>query len=263
MQPDWQDDAAYEYTKTLDLEGWAWEFLRRNPEYKADWAEFLKKKSELEKVYGKITSWKTKGLEAEPKAWHYDPPKKLGESNAAWRMRCITSDLDPVRSTIMVGPAKKWGLRQYYDPAKHAVSESRFLPSMQVRVWSHVSDVEAPIVSAGRGDFAYIEIDLRKGINEQLSHAKSRVTALQKKLIQADVLKVARDITKPQIKKFSSYLRILDAYASIPKPPVKAIAKMLFPKKANEPGAYDGNKAVHEMHKQARQWCDSGYRRLI
>ncbi len=263
MPPDWQDAAAYKYTEKLDLAGWAWEFLRRNPEYKADWAEFLKKKAQLEKTYGKITSWKTKALEAEPKAWHYDPPKKPGESDAVWSMRCIAEGVDLGRSSIMIGPAKKWGLRQFYDPDLTVGGELRFLPGINVRIWSHVSDVEAPIVSAGRGDFAYIEIDLRKGINEQLSHAKSRVTALQKKLIQADVLKVARDITKPQIKKFSSYLRILDAYASIPRPPVKAIAKMIFPKKTNEPGAYDGNKAVHEMHKQARQWCDSGYRRLI
>lgn len=263
MQSDWQNDAAYKYTKKLDWAGWAWEFLRRNPEYKADWAEFIKKKAELEKVYGKIASWKTKALEAEPKAWHYDPPKMPGESDAVWKMRCIGEGFEPVRSSIVIGPAKKWGLRQFYDPDIATDGEFRFLPGVQVRIWYHVSDVEAPIIPAKRGEFAYVEIDLSKRIAEQLSQANKQMAVLQQKLVQADALKVGRNLTKAQTKKFVTYLRILDAYASASKPPVKAIAKSLFPKKSNESGAYDGNKAVHEVHKQARQWRDHGYRRLI
>ncbi len=33
----WRKDTDYEFTKDLDLNGWAWEFLRRNPEYRNDW----------------------------------------------------------------------------------------------------------------------------------------------------------------------------------------------------------------------------------
>jgi hypothetical protein len=33
----WRRDTDYEFTKDLDLNGWAWEFLRRNPEYRNDW----------------------------------------------------------------------------------------------------------------------------------------------------------------------------------------------------------------------------------
>src|SRR5579872_2941971 len=35
LRPDWYDPARYDYTKTLSREGWAWEFLRRNPTYRA------------------------------------------------------------------------------------------------------------------------------------------------------------------------------------------------------------------------------------
>jgi hypothetical protein len=31
--------AAYRYMTELDLSGWAWEFLRRNPDYRADAAK--------------------------------------------------------------------------------------------------------------------------------------------------------------------------------------------------------------------------------
>ena len=45
---DWRNKAVYDYTNDLDLNGWAWEFLRRNPEYRKDW------KKELNQILHKI-----------------------------------------------------------------------------------------------------------------------------------------------------------------------------------------------------------------
>ena len=36
---DWRDPATYSYTRDLPPEGWAWEFLRRNPKYRSSWSE--------------------------------------------------------------------------------------------------------------------------------------------------------------------------------------------------------------------------------
>lgn len=36
--PDWRDASSYAYTQALSPEGWAWEFLRRNSEYRAAWS---------------------------------------------------------------------------------------------------------------------------------------------------------------------------------------------------------------------------------
>lgn len=33
-QPDWRNENAYAYTARLTRRGWAWEFLRRNPEFR-------------------------------------------------------------------------------------------------------------------------------------------------------------------------------------------------------------------------------------
>ncbi|HQT72602.1 MAG TPA: DUF6499 domain-containing protein [Acidiphilium sp.] len=33
---DWRSKAAYQYAEALDPSGLAWEFLRRNPDYQAD-----------------------------------------------------------------------------------------------------------------------------------------------------------------------------------------------------------------------------------
>lgn len=35
-RPDWRDAESYAYTRHLTPEGWAWEFLRRNPKYRAE-----------------------------------------------------------------------------------------------------------------------------------------------------------------------------------------------------------------------------------
>ena len=37
--PDWRDPASYDYTRDLTREGWAWEFLRRNPNYRKSWRD--------------------------------------------------------------------------------------------------------------------------------------------------------------------------------------------------------------------------------
>lgn len=39
--PDWQDNRAYDYTEHLTRLGWAWEFLRRNPDFQRDLATVL------------------------------------------------------------------------------------------------------------------------------------------------------------------------------------------------------------------------------
>ncbi len=35
---DWRSPSAYDYTRDLNSVGVAWEFLRRNPDYRADYA---------------------------------------------------------------------------------------------------------------------------------------------------------------------------------------------------------------------------------
>ena len=37
---DWTDPRDYAFTADLDPRQWAWEFLRRNPDYQAEWQAF-------------------------------------------------------------------------------------------------------------------------------------------------------------------------------------------------------------------------------
>lgn len=41
--PDWKDETAYPDPETTSLQQWAWEFLRRNPEYQKDFLAWKEK----------------------------------------------------------------------------------------------------------------------------------------------------------------------------------------------------------------------------
>ena len=45
---DWRKAADYSFPKKFPPSRWAWEFLRRNPDYRKDWEEALSRLSELE-----------------------------------------------------------------------------------------------------------------------------------------------------------------------------------------------------------------------
>lgn len=44
---DWRNPEDYAHTRTLSLHDWAWEFLRRNPEYRSDWLELSQEQPRL------------------------------------------------------------------------------------------------------------------------------------------------------------------------------------------------------------------------
>ena len=41
IKRDWRNPQDYEFTKQLTKDGWAWEFLRRNPKYIDEWKKTL------------------------------------------------------------------------------------------------------------------------------------------------------------------------------------------------------------------------------
>ena len=49
---DWRRTEDYQFTQEIKLDLWAWEFLRRNPEYIKDWHWFDQTWQALEKDYG-------------------------------------------------------------------------------------------------------------------------------------------------------------------------------------------------------------------
>ena len=56
--PDWRSPAAYAYLTDLDLAGFAWEFLRRNPDYRRNFRSVVgKPRSHTKLAQRSMTRW--------------------------------------------------------------------------------------------------------------------------------------------------------------------------------------------------------------
>ena len=99
----------------LDIGQWAWEFLRRNPEYLADYREFIAVWQALEQDYGAAPErdffhWKQDPRASRP-AW--DPSRSTGAV-------CATDDEEQQLIECWMGT--KWGFYQFpQDPARPAL----------------------------------------------------------------------------------------------------------------------------------------------
>lgn len=99
----------------LDIGQWAWEFLRRNPEYRTDYREFIAIWQSLEADYGApperdFFRWQ-QDARASRSAW--DPSLSTGAA-------CTTDDED--RQMIECWMGAKWGFYQFpQDPALSAL----------------------------------------------------------------------------------------------------------------------------------------------
>lgn len=142
--PDWRDEAAYPDSKTTSPTRWAWEFLRRNPGYRKDWARYIERATEaagkdpalrdLVEAMQDATAdaWKvfrekySRPGKAGPGEWcdlalkledaeamfEYAPPRLPGESKREHVKRCGRVTCVP----LAVALARKWGLEGIEPP---------------------------------------------------------------------------------------------------------------------------------------------------
>ena len=56
-QPDWRNRSHYDYTASLSRQGWAWEFLRRNPDYRQDFDRMMREHPNNERDAALLHRW--------------------------------------------------------------------------------------------------------------------------------------------------------------------------------------------------------------
>jgi hypothetical protein len=159
--PNWKDEAAYPITKDTKPTRWAWEFLRRNKSYQADWQTFadavLAKAREHPETL-KYAAWR---ISPTSEAWEafkaqfetekekgdaitqhcatifygrdarllmFDPPIAEGESMAAYRRRVSKYTSYPLERYL----GSKWGLESIKNPG---IAVQRTFPGLQFK-WS-------------------------------------------------------------------------------------------------------------------------------
>lgn len=183
--PNWKNKIEYDFTTSLDRRGWAWEFLRRNEDYKSDFLASL-----LPKTY-------------------YLPPKTASESETQWQHRVIEQDLMPEKLAASVYFARKWGIRGVLcDPNGHSKPEFTVkfpsIPSWdQLPAYFDEFDGGARELQPG---IALVLFDLTAPLTQQFTAAQHMLAQQQDGL--------SKQTKKSVLNKYGLYLRLLDASAA-------------------------------------------------
>jgi hypothetical protein len=114
--PDWRDEKKYE-DHASDRDEWAWEYLRRNPEYQADYAKWEELPDTDIAEDGRVVWSPKKSLSAGdwvPMAFCHGPEPALSRAENAGDYYARTG----VRpDTLYVHVCRKWGISDPVDPA--------------------------------------------------------------------------------------------------------------------------------------------------
>lgn len=242
-KPNWKNAADYAYTKKLDAAGWAWEFLRRNKKYRKDYQAL---------VSGAYTTVSC------------EPPKKAGETDKQWVVRCIQEDVEPNELSPELTLARKWGLKwSLRDPLFNAIELKtggkpvEFDPGVVAhfpRIWDELLNVptveEEGGVTVVRRDRLVAVLDLTGPMTPQLANLRNAFQSA-KASMTADGTKQGMT-SKPKQTAFLQGIRALDALDKKESP--HKIGKVLF-----EGDAADLNVKIADCIKSATKNRDSGY----
>lgn len=248
---DWQKIGDYNYTKNLGREGWAWEFLRRNPDYIDDYKTYRQTFFELESKYGPWNSADKEAWRKDPKSHFFVPGKNDGESITQWRERCYASGCEPKIYCLESWHAKKWQLARMYSPECPYSPQIQFTdPWPKIISYDSLDDYfytpDEPHAPAQQvPEKCLLGFDLTLPIGRQLKEAKTILTKAQKCLQENKSIPSTK--TKEHSALWDTYLRILDAKKTGTGASDIEIAKKLFP---NDIGA-DPKGKVKDTYKQA------------
>lgn len=172
---DWRDPAKYEFPDAQDLRRWAWEFMRRNPDYRHDHESAR---------HGQTAIFvETSG---------FGLPAGTGLNFK----QCVASFY-----------GARWGQAPtIQDPACDAVPDFRVFPlelgAESVGAFFQVSRPSGGLIQ--HPHFLTIAIDLRGPASTQLAEIRELIKRRQKGI-------PVRKPTQPAIKEWKLYLRVLDA----------------------------------------------------
>lgn len=154
---------AYSYCTGLTRDQWAWEFLRRNPDYRRDYQAFIAIWRALEADYGAPPNRDFSRWKRDPRA--YGPLPGEAELAAPSGELCVGDD-DRVMLECWMGA--KWGFHKFpLDPARSA-------PAPDELSWRPPPQPDAPADAPYRLDLTF---DLSLPLPPQLEAAKFRLVS--------------------------------------------------------------------------------------
>jgi hypothetical protein len=271
---DWKDENSY--PKELPLEGWAWEFLRRNKEYRQDYADWLALESHQATASSAsflLSYAEVRKREEDRKITKYDPPRGEDESFDDWEQRCRSEGRIPRTFTLTEWIQYRWRLARPANPdLAWDGADVRFLPpEFPARVGpddfenyfeEHFDNgVEVAMsYTVPKDGSVVIAFDVKRPLPPQLTAAEKMLKKLAQELSQVHP-KAKKQVTNREAANYRNQLRVLDALAA--GATLKEIAACLFPEDLDKFDPLHGEKHVQDVKESAQKMVDGGYRRLL
>lgn len=201
MSRNWQDPADYAFTQGLNGAQWAWEFLRRNPDYQREYAAFRSTWDELETAYGHpphrdFTAWKQ-----DPRAY------AIADDGGGSDCRV---DRDKVLIECHLGA--RWGF--YKFPVDPSVDDPVGEGLLTWRPLPQGVELVGPEDQVWLGDDSSrvaLGFDLSQSLRDQLEDARRLLAVLRRQRLKQGLMR-PRTVTDC-CEDWTLYLRLLDADA--------------------------------------------------
>lgn len=203
--PNWQNEEDYSFCDDLDGEGWAWEFLRRNPDYQDEYDQAFEQEKRDQRRLGKLKFPITSEIQHQ---LVYHPQRLEDESYKAWQERCRELLVTPRVLTLLQAVAKTWNLSAAVHPSEvTAAFDSPFDPTPAIDQLDSFFDIEngKRVVKDGYAPMVFrLDLPLKRQL--EVAHV----------MLQAQILfELDEDFNVPnnplQRDKWKNYVRLLDA----------------------------------------------------
>ncbi len=235
---DWRLEADYAYCQQLDLSGWAWQFLRRNPAYQADYTEFINLWRQLEDAYGAPPKRDFFKWNQDPRAWR--PEAEI----TACSSEICPGENDQVLIECWMGA--KWGFRKFPIDPDILLPDSPSWRDFPIQVEAIESGSFTP-----SPDKLALNFDLALPLPAQLEAAKHRLIVASNR--RARTGELAPRNLREGAAIWLAQLRILDALA----------AGEALPQIAQALDLRVAEQEVEVLTEAAIAIRDGGYRRLL
>jgi hypothetical protein len=190
---------AYTHCAALTRDQWAWEFLRRNPDYQHDYQAFITVWRALEADYGAPPQRDFSRWKQDPRA--YGPLPGAAELAAPGSELCTVDD-DRVLLECWMGA--KWGFHKFpLDP-------ERIAPAPDELSWRPPPQPDTPAEPPWRLDLTF---DLSLPLPPQLEAAKFRLVSRAAELRRQG--RAAPKTVANQRARWTGMLRLLDGAAVV------------------------------------------------
>jgi hypothetical protein len=252
--PNWRDESLYPQQENTTITQWAWEFLRRNPNYQDDYNKYKELGENC--LRGEIPY-----LDEAPD-YYLGFDLRRSKKDEEYKQIITGPTISEHREYLVIKTpynyfCSKYGLRNFFpDPACNN-------PTIQFQYLgvSYFSFTDIPIpggLKPKRPAEIAVIFHLDLSLERQLKEMKKFLIKEKERLIDKEAINCVEKRNRAE--QYKEYLRILDA--DISEASTKEIAEAIYPDQSNEYPDYTADKAVNHDLKAAKKLRDNDYRFL-